>query len=146
MFARAVVRASPGYRQAVNNLRATPGQRQAYNAPGNCVVLAGPGSGKTKTLTIKMARILIEDVRPPRGLACLAYSSESARELVRRLDRLGVHESENVFVGTVHSFCLKQVVLPYARLAGVACRLSCALLLKASSGASSVRRLLLKSQ
>jgi DNA helicase-2/ATP-dependent DNA helicase PcrA len=38
------------------------------------VVLAGPGSGKTKTLTIKMARILAEDVQEPRGVACITYN------------------------------------------------------------------------
>jgi len=82
-------------------------------------MLAGPGSGKTKTLTVKVARMLAEDVRPPRGLACITYNTECARELRWRLDQLGVQESRNVFIGTIHSFCLKHVVLPYAKLAGV---------------------------
>nr|MDQ3745401.1 ATP-dependent helicase [Acidobacteriota bacterium] len=96
------------------------GQRAAYESTGNCVVLAGPGSGKTKTLTIKMARILNEDVRSPRGVACLTYNNECVRELKRRLEKLGVDERHNVFIGTVHSFCLNHVLLPFARLGGVA--------------------------
>jgi DNA helicase-2/ATP-dependent DNA helicase PcrA len=83
------------------------------------VVLAGPGSGKTKTLTVKIAKLLIDTVREPRGLACITYNAECARELKARLERLGIFESENVFIGTVHSFCLKKVVMPYAALAGV---------------------------
>ena len=119
MSVRAAARATPAYRRAVEDLRGNPGQWQAYNAARHCVVLAGPGSGKTKTLTVKIARLLIETVREPRGLACLTYNSECARELKARLEGLGITESRNVFIGTVHSFCLKQVVVPYAVLAGI---------------------------
>lgn len=107
------------YRAAAGELRRNAEQWQAYESTGHCVVLAGPGSGKTKTLTIKMARMLAEDVQPPRGIACITFNSECAGELRRRLERLGVRESRNVFIGTIHSFCLKHVVLPYARLAGL---------------------------
>src|ERR1022692_1502727 len=109
----------PPYVSAAQDLRDNPGQWQAYESKGHCVVLAGPGSGKTKTLTIKMARMLAEDVQAPRGIACITYNAECAGELKRRLERLAVHESRNVYVGTIHSFCLKNVVLPYGRLAGL---------------------------
>lgn len=107
------------YVSAARDLRDNPGQWQAYESKQNCVVLAGPGSGKTKTLTIKMARMLAEDVQPPRGIACITFNSECAGELRRRLERLAVHEARNIFVGTIHSFCLKNLVLPYGRLAGL---------------------------
>jgi DNA helicase-2/ATP-dependent DNA helicase PcrA len=119
MSALAVARPTPAYRLAVEELRGNPGQWQAYNANGHCVVLAGPGSGKTKTLTIKIAKLLIDTIREPRGLACITYNNECAHELKTRLERLGIYESENVFIGTVHSFCLKKVLLPYAALAGI---------------------------
>src|SRR5881397_2540254 len=38
------------YQRAAEDLRRNKGQWDAYNSEGNCVVLAGPGSGKTKTL------------------------------------------------------------------------------------------------
>lgn len=119
MSVRAAARSTPAYRRAVDELRGNPGQWQAYNADRHCVVLAGPGSGKTKTLTVKIARLLIETVREPRGLACITYNTECARELKSRLESLGILESDNVFIGTVHSFCLKNVVMPYAALARV---------------------------
>jgi DNA helicase-2/ATP-dependent DNA helicase PcrA len=119
MCARAVARPSTAYWQAVADLRANPGQWQAYNSDGHCVVLAGPGSGKTKTLTVKIAKMLIEDITEPRGLVCMTYNTECARELTRRLERLGVTASANVFIGTVHSFCLQNVILPYSQLAGI---------------------------
>jgi len=112
-------RSTPAYRRVVEELRGNPGQLQAYNADRHCVVLAGPGSGKTKTLIVKIARLLIETVREPRGLACITYNAECARELKARLERLGIFESDNIFIGTVHSFCLKKVVMPYAALARI---------------------------
>ena len=105
------------YVRAAAELRGNAGQWAAYNAAGHCVVMAGPGSGKTKTLTIKMARILCEDVQEPRGVACITYNNECALELEHRLDTLGVQRRKRVFIGTVHSFALTQIVVPYARVA-----------------------------
>lgn len=107
------------YLRAAAQLRDNPGQWAAYESTGHCIVLAGPGSGKTKTLAAKMARMLAEDVHKPRGVACITYNNECARELEERLASLGVEPSGRVFVGTVHSFSLTQIVLPYAKVAGM---------------------------
>jgi DNA helicase-2/ATP-dependent DNA helicase PcrA len=105
------------YLRAAKDLRRNEGQWKAYNSEGHCAVLAGPGSGKTKTLTIKLARMLAEDVNPPRGAACITYNNECARELEGRLLNLGVEPSKRVFIGTVHSFALTQILIPYAKTA-----------------------------
>lgn len=105
------------YLRSADDLRSNAGQWEAYESEGHCVVLAGPGSGKTKTLTIKLARLLFEEIEEPRGLACITYNNETARELETRLYALGVEPSRRVFIGTVHSFSLKQIILPYAKSA-----------------------------
>lgn len=110
---------SAAYLGQAADLAGNPGQQAAYDSKGHCVVLAGPGSGKTKTLVLKLARILAEDVRAPRGAACITYSQECARELMRRLERLGLREASNLFIGTVHGFCLRHLLMPYGRLAGL---------------------------
>lgn len=110
---------NPAYLVAAEDLRSNKGQWQVYDSVGHCVVLAGPGSGKTKTLTIKLARMLAEDLRPPRGIACLTYSNECVRVLKRRLDLLGVSESRTLYIGTVHSFCLVNILKPYGYMAGL---------------------------
>jgi superfamily I DNA/RNA helicase len=107
------------YLRAAEDLRPNAGQWEAYNSTGHCVVLAGPGSGKTKTLAVKLARMLAEDVAEPRGLACITYNNECARELQQRLDMLGVEPGPRVFIGTVHSFSLTQIILPYAQPVGL---------------------------
>lgn len=110
---------SAAYLEQAEWLRENNRQWTAYESRGHCVVLAGPGSGKTKTLVLKLARILAEDVRAPRGVACITYSQECARELNRRLEELGLRESSRLFIGTVHSFCLRHLLLPYAHLANL---------------------------
>src|SRR3546814_17097938 len=64
------------YRKAAEELRGNAAQWEGYESTGNCVMLAGPGSGKTKTLTVKLARMLCEDVEAPRGIACITRSEE----------------------------------------------------------------------
>ncbi|MGF6210389.1 ATP-dependent helicase [Comamonas sp. 4034] len=110
---------STAYLAQAAELVGNPGQLAAYNSQGHCVVLAGPGSGKTKTLVLKLARILAEDVEAPRGAACITYSQECARELTRRVEALGLRDAPNLFIGTVHGFCLRHLLLPYGRLAGL---------------------------
>ena len=73
--------------RAIEELSANPEQLAAVRETGHCVVLAGPGSGKTKTLTTAMARALVEDVADPRGVACITYNNECAIELETRLAR-----------------------------------------------------------
>lgn len=110
---------STAYLAQAEELRDNAQQWNAYESEWHCVVLAGPGSGKTKTLVLKLARVLAEDVRAPRGVACITYSQECARELTRRLERLGLRESARLFIGTVHGFCLRHLLIPYARLANL---------------------------
>jgi len=101
--------------RALADLKANPEQDTAARKREHCVVLAGPGSGKTKTLTTAIARTLLEDVIDPRGIACITYNNECAIELETRLAKLGIVGSDRNFIGTVHSFALTQVIAPYAR-------------------------------
>ena len=105
--------------RAIDELSANPEQLAAVRETGHCVVLAGPGSGKPKTLPTAMARALAEDVVDPRGVACITYNNECAIELETRLARLGVAAGDRAFIGTVHGFALSQVIAPYARCVAV---------------------------
>lgn len=100
---------------AISSLAENQEQLLAVQATDHCVVLAGPGSGKTKTLTMAMVRTLLEDVPEPRGVACITYSNECAFELEKRLALFAVERGPRVFIGTLHSFALSQIILPFAR-------------------------------
>lgn len=100
----------------LDQIKQDPLQLEAYEANDNTVVLAGPGSGKTTILTLKVMRLLSEKISEPRGIACVTYSREAAREFKDRLAKLGLPNRKNVFLGTVHSFCLKEIIEPFAKL------------------------------
>ncbi len=103
----------PRLKQAVDEIRKNERQWAAFESNDNFVVLAGPGSGKTKLLATKMASI-INELPPPRGVACITYSTECVRELRRRLANLGVRSRGRIFIGTVHSLCLEHILRPFA--------------------------------
>lgn len=69
------------------------------------VVLAGPGSGKTKTLTRKLEYLL--KTHGPAPIAVVTFTHKAARELRERLKDLSPELMEHVFVGTFHSLCAR---------------------------------------
>ncbi|MFO7590622.1 MAG: ATP-dependent DNA helicase UvrD2 [Acidimicrobiia bacterium] len=74
-------------------------------------VLAGPGAGKTRVLTRRIAwRVATGRAEAPRVLA-LTFTRKAAGELVSRLDRLGVRpgRSTGVTAGTIHAVALAQL-------------------------------------
>lgn len=91
-------------------------QWRAYNSKASTVVIAGPGSGKTRVLTLKAIKLLKSDINRPSGLACISYSRETVRELKKRLKEYGYQASNNDFIGTMHGFCLMHVLQPFAHL------------------------------
>jgi DNA helicase-2/ATP-dependent DNA helicase PcrA len=107
------------YRRRVANITEEdkdPEQKKAFETTESCVVIAGPGSGKTYLLTTKVAKLMFEEVIAPRGVACLTFSNLLMEQLKEDLRSLGVLGESRLFVGTVHSFCLKEVIHRYEHL------------------------------
>lgn len=104
------------YLEKLEQIKKDDKQLEAYNSGDSTVVIAGPGSGKTTVLTLKIMKLLLEDIKEPRGLACVTFSREAAREFKERLYKLGYCERKNVFLGTVHSFCMSEILANFAHL------------------------------
>jgi DNA helicase II / ATP-dependent DNA helicase PcrA len=86
-----------------------PQQRQAVTAgAGPVLVLAGPGSGKTRVLTQRVAYLIAnEGIRPYQMLA-VTFTNKAAREMDRRVrDMLGELASDGLWLGTFHSVCAR---------------------------------------
>ncbi|KAF0109224.1 MAG: DNA helicase II / ATP-dependent DNA helicase PcrA [Anaerolineaceae bacterium] len=86
-----------------------PQQRQAVTAgAGPVLVLAGPGSGKTRVLTQRVAWLIAsEGVRPWQMLA-VTFTNKAAREMENRVrTMLGELPTEGLWLGTFHSTCAK---------------------------------------
>ena len=70
---------------------------------GALLVIAGAGSGKTKTLTYRVAR-LIEDGTPPNNILLLSFTKKAAHEMLSRAALVLDERCEKVAGGTFHSF------------------------------------------
>ena len=89
----------------------TEEQRRAVREPGNLMVVACPGSGKTRTLIAKLLHCM-EDVRDTsRRVACITYTNAAVNEIEDRLRVSGV-EGDEVYceVSTIHSFCVSNIL------------------------------------
>jgi len=86
-----------------------PQQRQAVTAgDGPVLVLAGPGSGKTRVLTQRVAYLIAyQGVRPYQILA-VTFTNKAAREMESRVDELlGEQATQGMMIGTFHSTCAR---------------------------------------
>lgn len=85
-----------------------PGQQAAVDEPGNCLIVACPGSGKTHTLVARSERLLGES--PDRRIAIVTFTRAAADELKERLVRkMGRNVLPRIEAGTFHSLCLEQL-------------------------------------
>lgn len=88
-------------------------QRAAIEEEGNVLLLACPGSGKTRTLIHKIATELSKINSHREYVVALTYTHVAAEEIRDRIDALGV-DTDQLWVGTIHSFCLQWILRPYA--------------------------------
>src|SRR5687767_5419615 len=80
-----------------------PQQHQAVTAlPGPALVIAGAGSGKTRTLTYRVAFLLEQGVQPDRILL-LTFTNKAAREMMRRVNDILGSDLSSLWGGTFHS-------------------------------------------
>lgn len=93
-------------------------QARAVSAEGHCVVLACPGSGKTRVLAVRAAHLLS---RHPEGRLCaVTFTRDAAMELKERiLDQAGRVNARRIAVGTFHSIAYAQLRRADRRAAGL---------------------------
>ncbi|HEX6796710.1 MAG TPA: UvrD-helicase domain-containing protein [Ktedonobacterales bacterium] len=78
-------------------------QAMAARAQGPALVVAGPGSGKTKTLVGRVAHLIAERGVPPEHILALTFSNRAAGEMRERLMDTGL-PGERIPVMTIHAF------------------------------------------
>ena len=95
-----------------------PEQDEAIACPERRImVVAGPGTGKTRTLTSRIISLVKERNAAPEGIWAITFTNRAADEMAERLaaafaereggrDARGRPEPEKIFTGTFHAFCL----------------------------------------
>ena len=94
---------------SINEILSTlnPEQLEAANYTGGpCLIIAGAGTGKTKTLTCKVAKLIADGISPSRILA-VTFTNKAAQEMRERIEALVPGNSSRVWIHTFHSFAVR---------------------------------------
>ena len=81
--------------------------RAVTHGDGPVMIVAGPGTGKTLTLTRRMAHLVNHRGVLPGQMLAVTFTNKAAKEMTARLDRLMPGTGERPFVNTFHGLCLR---------------------------------------
>ena len=106
-------------REAMNNTQydqLTHSQRKAvFHVEGPLLVLAGPGSGKTRVITYRIAALIDSGIRPY-NICAITFTNRAAEEMRQRAFAFGA--SAGTHISTFHSLCVR-ILRQYAASAGI---------------------------
>ena len=90
----------------------TQEQQNIIDYPGNTVVTAKPGSGKTYTVVEKIGKVLtlLPDYK---GVIAISFTNKASDELKKRCNRKGISAKQSFF-GTIDKFYISQIIIPFA--------------------------------
>jgi DNA helicase-2/ATP-dependent DNA helicase PcrA len=82
-----------------------PQRAAVEHVSGPILVLAGAGSGKTRVLTARIARLITEHGVDPRRVLAVTFTNKAAAEMKHRVGTLLGKEPSGLWIGTFHSIC-----------------------------------------
>ncbi|HOZ39150.1 MAG TPA: UvrD-helicase domain-containing protein, partial [Anaerolineaceae bacterium] len=86
--------------------RLNPQQQLAVAAPpGPTIVLAGPGSGKTRVLTYRIAYLISVLNVPAYNILAVTFTNKAAKQMGERVTQLIGPHAEGIWLGTFHAIC-----------------------------------------
>ena len=74
---------------------------------GPLLILAGAGSGKTRVLTYKIAYLLEKEIVKPWQILAITFTNKAAKEMKERVEALVGQVSNDMWLGTFHSVCVR---------------------------------------
>lgn len=92
-----------------------------YHYKGPLLVLAGPGSGKTRVITFRVAYLIREHQVPPESILAVTFTNKAAQEMINRLhsdELLGQTIGTEVWIHTFHATCVR-ILRKYGKQVGM---------------------------
>lgn len=84
-----------------------PSQQEVIaTTQGEIVVLAGAGSGKTASLTRRVAYLIAQGI-PAHQILCITFTKKAANEMKERISAMVGEQAKKIWMGTFHSVCLR---------------------------------------
>jgi DNA helicase-2/ATP-dependent DNA helicase PcrA len=103
------------FEEAYKNLNKA--QKEAVDTiDGPVMVVAGPGTGKTQILTLRIGNILKKTDTTPDSILCLTFTNSGVSAMKKRLDDYIGTDSRNVTISTFHSFAFNLIEKHYELL------------------------------
>jgi len=82
-------------------------QRAVMHTKGPLLVVAGAGSGKTRVITYRIAKLINEEGVKPYNILALTFTNKASMEMKQRIESLLGQKSLDILVSTFHSACLR---------------------------------------
>ncbi|MHB8621458.1 MAG: UvrD-helicase domain-containing protein, partial [Chloroflexota bacterium] len=85
-----------------------PRQREAVEAvDGPVLIIAGPGSGKTKVVAYRVAHLILDHGVNPWNILAVTFTNKAGNEMRQRVEQLVGGDREGLSIGTFHAMCSK---------------------------------------
>lgn len=88
-------------------------QQKICTSTDNYILTACPGSGKTRTVTYRLAYLSKKYNSSNKLNIAITFTNKAADEIESRLQNL-IGDKKSVWTGTIHQFCMKFIIRPYA--------------------------------